>query len=115
MKRQLLKVLVAGVGLSLCALLMGTAAPTDNTSAPGRVTFYKDVLPILQSNCQSCHRPGEIAPWSFMTYEETRPLAANIKRVVLTKKMPPWYADPQYGHFSNVHTLTPEQIRTLVS
>ncbi|HWX53266.1 MAG TPA: thiol-disulfide isomerase [Verrucomicrobiae bacterium] len=116
MTRRLLRVLLAVVGVCLCALLMGMAATTDNPPpAPGRVTYYKDVLPILQSNCQSCHRPGEIAPWSFMTYEETRPLAAAIKLSVLTRKMPPWYADPQYGHFANVRQLTPQQIRTLVS
>jgi len=116
MKGRLLKGLLAVVGLSLCGLLMGAAAATDSTAAgPGRVTFYRDVLPILQNNCQNCHRPGEIAPWSFMTYQETRPLAAAIKLAVLTKKMPPWYADPQYGHFSNMRQLTPEQVRTLVS
>jgi hypothetical protein len=116
MKGRLLKSLLAVAVLSLCGLLMGTAATSDTSPpAPGRVTFYKNVLPILQNNCQSCHRPGEIAPWSFMTYEETRPLAAAIKLAVLTKKMPPWYADPQYGHFSNARQLTPQQIRTLVS
>jgi hypothetical protein len=116
MNRRLLKGLLAVVGLSSCALLMGTAATSDTSPAsPGRVTFYKDVLPILQNNCQSCHRAGEIAPWSLMTYEETRPLAASIKRAVVSRTMPPWYADPQYGHFSNVRTLTPQQIRTLVN
>jgi hypothetical protein len=98
-----------------CSLMMGGATASDTAPTPGKVTFYKDVLPILQNNCQTCHRPGEIAPWSFMTYEETRPLAAAIKLSVLTKKMPPWYADPQYGHFSNVRQLSPQQIRTLVS
>lgn len=116
MKGRLLKGFLAVVGLGLCGVLMGAAAGTESTPAgPGRVTFNRDVLPILQNNCQSCHRPGEIAPWSFMTYKETRPFAAAIKLAVLTKKMPPWYADPQYGHFSNVRQLTPEQIRTLVS
>lgn len=115
MKGRLLKGFLAVVGLGLCGLLMGAAGTESTPPGPGRLTFYRDVLPILQNNCQSCHRPGEIAPYSFMTYQETRPWAAAIKLAVLTKKMPPWYADPQYGHFSNVRQLTPEQIRTLVS
>ncbi len=99
--------------------LVGIAALSD--SSPSRppddapVTFYKDVLPILQNNCQSCHRAGEVAPMALLTYEQTRPWAAGIKTAVLTKKMPPWFADPRYGHFSNERRLTPEQIKTLVS
>src|SRR5215469_2972948 len=97
MKGRLLKGLLAVVGLSLCALLMGTAATNDTApTPPGKTTFYKDVLPILQNNCQSCHRAGEVAPMSLMTYDETRPFAIAIKMAVLTKKMPPWYADPQF-------------------
>ena len=52
---------------------------------------------------------------SLLTYEEARPWAVAIKMAVLTKKMPPWYADPQYGHFSNERKLTPQQIKTLVT
>src|ERR1700752_5485692 len=64
-------------------------------------TFTKDVTPILQKHCQTCHRPGEAAPFSMLTYEETRPWAPSIKMVVTQQVMPPWYADPQYGHFAN--------------
>src|SRR2546421_5269673 len=84
----------------------------QESKAPA-VTFNKDVLPILQKNCQSCHRPGEIAPMSFLTYESTRPWAKAIKSAVLTKKMPPWFADPQDGRFSNDRSLKPEEIDTL--
>src|SRR6187401_2395632 len=69
------------------------------------VTFNKDVLPILQKNCQVCHRPGEIGPMSFLTYEGTRPWAKAIKEAVLTRKMPPWFADPEVGHFANERRL----------
>jgi hypothetical protein len=82
-------------------------------SAP--VTFYKDVLPVLQKNCQTCHRPGEIAPASFLSYETTRPWAKSIKTAVLTRKMPPWFADPHYGKFANDRSLAEPDIRTLVS
>jgi hypothetical protein len=77
------------------------------------VVFNKDVLPILQRNCQTCHRPGEVAPMSFLTYESTRPWAKAIKEAVLSKKMPPWFADQHYGDFRNQPTLTESEVITL--
>jgi hypothetical protein len=91
-------------------LLCGLAAAAD-TAAP--VTFNKDVLPILQKNCQSCHRPGQIAPMSFLSYESTRPWAKAMKVAVATKKMPPWFADPQYSHFANDRSLKQSDIETI--
>src|SRR5256885_10505517 len=82
--------------------------------AVSNVTFSKDVLPILQRNCQNCHRPGQIGPMSLLSYEEARPWAKAIKAAVASKKMPPWFADPAYGHFSNDRTLKPGEIETLV-
>jgi mono/diheme cytochrome c family protein len=79
------------------------------------VTFNRDVLPILQKNCQTCHRPGEVAPMPLITYKDARPWAKAIKSVAITRKMPPWYADPRYGHFANEHKLTDAQIATLAS
>ena len=84
-------------------------------TAPSNVTFYKDVLPVLQKNCQGCHRPGEAAPMSFLDYDKTRPYAKAIKQAVLTKQMPPWYADRHYGKFSNDRTLSQADMDTLVS
>lgn len=82
--------------------------------AAGTVTFNKDVLPILQKNCQICHRAGEIAPMSFLTYAETRPWAKAIKLAVVNKKMPPWFADEQFaGHFRNERTLTSSDVATI--
>jgi hypothetical protein len=77
--------------------------------------FAKDVAPILQKHCVTCHRPGEAAPFSMLTYEQTKPWAATIKMVVTQKIMPPWYADPQYGHFANERSLSADEIRTLVA
>jgi len=79
------------------------------------VTYYKDVIPVLQNRCQECHRPGEVAPMSFMSYNEVRPWAKAIKAAVLTKKMPPWFADPHVGSFSNNRSLSQVEIDTLVS
>jgi hypothetical protein len=95
-----------GAGL-ITVLAAGTAiaAPT--------VTFNKDVLPVLQKNCQTCHRPGEIAPFSLLTYQEARPWAKAIKAAVLSQKMPPWFADPKVGHFANDKTLSAVDVKTL--
>src|SRR5579883_2165638 len=90
--------------LALAPALLPAAAP---------VTFNKDVLPILQNNCQVCHRPGEIGPMSFLTYESTRPWAKAIRAAVLTHKMPPWFADPKAGHFANDRRLSEAEVNTL--
>ena len=76
-------------------------------------TFYKDVLPILQSHCQRCHRSGEMAPMPLETYRQVKPLARAIAEVTAKKVMPPWFADPCCGHFSNDPSLTADQIATL--
>jgi len=79
------------------------------------VTFNKDVLPVLQRSCQRCHRPGEVAPMSLLTYQDARPWAKAIKTAVLTRKMPPWFADANYGHFLNDPTLSSKDVSTLVA
>src|SRR5260370_2165785 len=84
-------------------------------NAPQSVTFHKDVAPILQSHCQECHRPGEIAPFSLISYKDARPWAKAIKSDVVTKKMPPWFADPMYGHFADDRSLSKQEIDTLVA
>ena len=99
--------MLAGVVFAGCAI--GADSPA---TAP--VTFNKDVLPILQKNCQSCHRPGQVAPMSLLSYQEARPWAKAIKTAVTTKKMPPWFADPKYGHFINDRSLKQSDIATLV-
>ena len=99
---------VLSLGLAFAAVV----AAATTSSQP---TFYKDVLPVLQRNCQGCHRPGEAAPMSFLTYESTRPWAKAIKGAVATKKMPPWFADPSHGKFANDRTLSTTEINTLVA
>lgn len=100
---MMLRCLAAALSLGSAAL----AAPYVD------VTFYKDVLPILRENCQSCHRPGEIGPVSFLTYEGTQPWAHAIKKAVLANQMPPQFTDGRFGHFANAR-LTQADIRTLV-
>lgn len=98
--------------ISTLSLLLAGAAGAANTTP---VTFHKDVQPILQRSCQGCHRPGEAAPMAFTSFKEVRPWAKAIKTAVAVKKMPPWYADPHYGKFSNERSLSESEIRTLVS
>ncbi|HLJ27102.1 MAG TPA: thiol-disulfide isomerase [Candidatus Angelobacter sp.] len=99
--------------LPVAVFLLSMAAMAADTSS-NPITFNKDVLPILQNNCQSCHRPNQIAPMAFLTYQDVRPWAQAIKAAVLTKKMPPWFADPRYGHFSNERKLSDADVKTLV-
>jgi len=76
-------------------------------------TFYKDVLPILQEHCQSCHRPGEAAPMPLVTYEQAKPWAKKMAAAVEMKMMPPWFADPRFGHFANDPSLAQEEIAAI--
>ena len=95
-------------------ILVGfVAAVAVSAADPSPVTFNKDVLPILQKNCQSCHRSGQVAPMSLVSYQETRPWAKAIKAAVTTRKMPPWFADPKYGHFTNDRSLKQGDIDTI--
>src|SRR5262249_22219755 len=89
--------------------------PLLTSGAANAPTFYKDVLPILQQRCQGCHRAGEMAPMKLETYSQCKPLAEAIHDVTAKKTMPPWFADPCCGHFSNNPSLSPEQIGILAA
>src|SRR5215813_13256736 len=83
---------------------------TGTSAADAPVTFHKDVLPILQKNCQSCHRPGQIAPMSLLTFRDARPWARSMKTKVESRQMPPWFADPKHGLFANDRSLSQRDI-----
>ncbi len=102
----------AGI-LGIISLLTMFAASFQTTPAAPAPTFYKDVLPILEDHCQSCHRPGEVAPMPLVTYAETRRWAAAIDHSVQMKMMPPWFADPRYGRFADDPSLSQQQINTI--
>ena len=99
---------------TMLALVIGISAAVS-LAGQSKLTFTKDVAPILQLHCQTCHRPGESVPFSMLTYEQARPWAKAIKSTVLQKKMPPWFTDPQYGKFSNDRALSQSDINTLVA
>ncbi|HVS62754.1 MAG TPA: hypothetical protein VMT85_04520 [Thermoanaerobaculia bacterium] len=108
------------VALALIAL---PALAVNTTADPGaKPTFFEDVLPILQQKCQDCHRPdglnlgGMVAPMSLLTYDEVRPWARSIARVVESGEMPPWHAaEHQRGAFVDERYLEPEQVETLLA
>jgi hypothetical protein len=100
------------------AVVMVTAAagrPSAQGAAPPVVTFSKDIAPILQNHCQTCHRPGTFAPMSLLTYEEVRPWARSIKARVVAREMPPFFIDKNVGiqHFTNDNSLTGGQITAI--
>ena len=99
--------LAAIFSLGATALLAGPAAE--------KPTFYKDVEPIMMNRCQECHRAGEIGPMPLMSYQDVRPWAKAIKASVSTKKMPPWFADPNHGKFSNDRSMSQTEIDTVTA
>lgn len=99
---------------SLAALAIAAAVLAANAADVEKPTFTENVAPILMKRCVSCHRPGEIAPMSLLTYDEARPWAKSIREAILSRKMPPWHADPSYGHFSNDISLSQGEIDTIV-
>lgn len=103
------RVAMAVVGISLLL----PAAAMAQSAAP---TYSKDVAPIFQEKCQSCHRPGQMAPMSLMSYRESRPWVRSIRSKVDAGEMPPWYVDPTVGiqKFQNDYSLTPAEKATIV-
>src|SRR5438309_5101323 len=110
--KKLVATSVAGL-LLMAATTFAKPAPVEESNPT--VTFNKDVLPILQKNCQSCHRPGQIGPFSMLSYKDTRPWAKAIKSAVASRTMPPWFADSHYGHFNNDRSLTWNEIDTIAA
>jgi peroxiredoxin/mono/diheme cytochrome c family protein len=98
-----------------------TAAPgclidrAAKPSAEGAVTYTKDVSRILQKNCETCHRPGQVGPMSLQNYDEVLAWSDTIREVVSEHRMPPWHADPKFGEFANDRSLSSADLATLVA
>ena len=97
---------IAPLLLVLAGSVPAFAAARDSVELPRKVTYARDIAPLLSEKCGSCHRPGDIAPMALRTYDEVRPWAKSIRRVVNDGTMPPWHADPAYGVFSNDRSLS---------
>jgi hypothetical protein len=97
---------VAAVGCPLPEMSVGVASPT----------YCKDIVPILQKNCQECHRPRQVGPFALETYEQARKRASDIATVVDDRSMPPWKAAPHVGvPFKDARTLSDRDVATLVA
>jgi hypothetical protein len=113
------RVTLAFASISFLAVFCFVALPAGSADDIKKeikiVTFNKDVAPILYKNCAECHRAGEIAPMSLITYKEARPWARSIKEKVLVREMPPWHADPRHGQFLNDRRLSQQDVDTIVA
>jgi hypothetical protein len=106
--------LVALVPVLAVATVVVSAQDTRVPPMQNAPTFSKDVAPILYSKCVTCHRPGEVAPMSLISYRDARPWARAIRDKVIAREMPPWHADSAHGTFRNDRSLTQAQIDTIV-
>jgi mono/diheme cytochrome c family protein len=91
------------------SLTAETSDPTEDTP-----TYNGAVGQLLLENCAACHRPNQIGPMSLLTYKDARRWARTIKAKVKGREMPPWFADPRFGHFANDLSLSEQDIATIV-
>ena len=112
LRSRILTLSAAAVGV----VLLQTSTITQAQSGDRQPTFTKDVAPILQRSCVTCHRAGEMAPMSLMTYDEVRPWTRSIKARVANREMPPWHIDRTIGiqSFKDDPSLSDEEIATVV-
>jgi len=108
--------LILSCGLTLIAAAALASGLAGQNQAPAReVTFARDVAPIVFASCAYCHRPGEIAPFSLLSYKDARPWARSIRRTVVTGEMPPWNAHPGFGTFRDPRRLSEKEIATIAA
>src|SRR5438067_4310654 len=91
-------------------LVVSLVAATALLPAADKVTFSENIAPIVYDNCVTCHRPGEAAPFSLISYDDVKKRGALIARVTQTRYMPPWHAAHDYGQFAGERRLTDAQI-----
>ena len=102
------------IGSLLILPTINANEPKANSTAK-EVTFNKDIAPIFFKSCAECHRAGEIAPFSVMSFKDVRPWAKSIKEQIVSKAMPPWHADPNHGEWINDRRLSPADIDKIVA
>src|SRR5689334_11383284 len=112
MKRAL-SVIAVVAAAGIASLVSVQTAPAPAGTVP---TFTKDVAPIVYEKCTSCHRAGEVAPMTFLSYEDVRPWAKVIRSKVVAREMPPWGADPDHSlKMRNDRSLSKQQTDTIVA
>src|SRR5271155_584024 len=93
--------------------LAGAAAYAGTTTAAAPPTFNRDIAPILYKNCSNCHRPGEVAPFALLTYDDAAKRAKQIAAITQARIMPPWKAEEGFGKFKDERKLTAAQLATI--
>src|SRR5262244_3437411 len=114
MKIRIFAVMMVSLIVAMLYILPGAQASGPGTS-PKNVTFNKDVAPIFFKSCAECHRPGESAPFSVLSYKDVRPWAKSIREKVVSREMPPWHADPHVGEWANDRRLKLQEIDTITA
>src|SRR5690348_755249 len=104
---------LAGVLAPVLLASVPAFAAEVRRTAPGQVTFYRDIAPIVYRNCSPCHKPGESAPFPLLSYEDVKRHASQIADVTKRKFMPPWLPEAGYGDFVEERRLSPSQIRLI--
>lgn len=94
-----------------CAIQRGS--PPAASASDGAVTYYRDVAPIIQTQCQGCHRPNEVGPFALMNYRQATRWGEDIKEYTQNRKMPPWKPTQEHGSFRDERGLTNKEIETL--
>jgi mono/diheme cytochrome c family protein len=118
MQRGSILTLAGIAGFSFLLLGPGAAskeAGKDRVKEKEPVTYARQVSRILQDKCQTCHHPGTAAPFSLLTYKDAVHWSGTIREVVSEKRMPPWHADPRFGHFENDRRLSKDELDTLLA
>lgn len=101
------------LAVSAVVLLATGMAVRGPQAIPAEVTYGKDVAPILYRRCASCHRPGEVAPFSLLSYQDAAKRARQLAAVTQSRLMPPWRPAPGYGEFRDARRLTDEEVATI--
>src|SRR5260370_5664409 len=117
-RRGSIVILVGIAGSSLLLLASGAVskeAGQDRAKQKEPITYAKQVSRILQDKCQTCHHPGTAAPFSLLTYKDAVNWSGTIREVISEKRMPPWHADPRFGHFENDRRLSKDDTSTLLA
>src|SRR5438093_99249 len=105
---------IAAAALAVVTISLASAPMRAQTPAAAAPTFSREVAPILHKNCTNCHRPGEVAPMSLLTFTDARPWAKSIATQVAKGAMPPWHADPAHSEFVNDRRLSDREKTTLI-
>ena len=94
-------------------VIFGAACSAADATSGAVPTFNRDIAPILYHNCSNCHRPGEVAPFALLTYDDAAKQAKQLAAITAARVMPPWKAEAGYGHFLDERKLTDQQIAAI--